>query len=309
MTILITGGTGMVGNALTKALVAAGHSVIILTRNPASAKPAPGVTYQAWNPSAQTIDARAIENADAIVHLAGANVADGRWTAKRKQEIVDSRVQSGELLVKALKEAPNKVQTVISASAIGWYGGDPVAPNPMPFVETDKADTSFLGATCQKWEAAIAPVQALGKRLVTYRIGIVLSREGGAYAEFAKPFRFGVASVLGNGRQVVSWVHIDDLVRLLTEALTNKKLDGIYNAVADVPVSNRELIQTMAKAKGGFHITAPVPAFVLKAMLGEMSIEILKSATVSNGKLRQAGFAFAFPEIAKAVKELEENAG
>lgn len=305
MKILITGGTGMVGTALTKALVATGHSVIILTRNPASGKPMPGVIYKAWNPANQTIDAAAIREADAIVHLAGANVADGRWTEARKKEILDSRVQSGQLLVKALSDTPNAIRTVVSASAIGWYGADPQVPNPVPFVETEPADVSFLGVTCQQWEAAIAPVVELGKRLVTYRIGIVLSKEGGAYAEFRKPLRLGVASVLGSGNQVISWIHIDDLVSLFMEALADESFRGIYNAVADVPVSNKVLIKAMAQAKGGFHVTAPVPAFVLKAMLGEMSIEILKSATVSNSKVREAGFAFAFPTIEKAVRELE----
>jgi uncharacterized protein len=308
-TVLITGGSGMIGSALAKALVGEHYDVIILSRkavkndSAASSK----ISYAIWDVEQQQVDERALKAADYIVHLAGANVAQGRWTEKRKQEIVDSRVKSGTLLVKALREIPNNVKAVISASAIGWYGADPVIPNPKPFVETDPADRTFLGSTSQKWEAAIKPVTELGKRLVTFRIGIVLSREGGAYAEFRKPLQFGVASVLGSGRQIISWIHIDDLVRLILFALQNENLSGVYNAVAPNPVTNVQLIKQLAKIKGGFSITAPVPAFVLKTMLGEMSAEVLKSATVSSEKVQQAGFQFWYPNIESAVIQLEDK--
>ncbi|RYY95133.1 MAG: NAD-dependent epimerase/dehydratase family protein, partial [Chitinophagaceae bacterium] len=176
-TILITGGTGLVGTALSRALRQQGHSVIVLTRNPAAAKAEPGLRYASWSVESGSIDASAFAEADAIVHLAGANVAGGRWTERRKQEIVQSRVRSGELLVKALGSLPNKVQTVLSASAIGWYGPDPELAGRRPFVEEDPADGAFLGRTCAQWEAAIRPVELLDKRLVIARIGIVLSHE------------------------------------------------------------------------------------------------------------------------------------
>ncbi|HVG12577.1 MAG TPA: TIGR01777 family oxidoreductase [Flavisolibacter sp.] len=305
-TVLITGGTGMVGTALTKELLQRGYSVIILTRKKKA--PAHGVTYAQWNIKEGTIDRSAIEQTDHIVHLAGANVADGRWTAKRKQEIVDSRVLSGNLLVKALGEIPNKVQTVVSASAIGWYGADPRIPNHTPFVEGDSADNSFLGTTCQQWERAIRPMASLDKRLIIYRIGIVLSNDGGAFAEFKKPLRFGIASILGSGKQVVSWIHIDDLVELLLYAIENRRMVGTYNAVAPRPVSNEKLIRTIAEDKGGFYVPTPVPNFALKTMLGEMSIEVLKSATVSSEKLETLGYKFKFPQIEKAVENLNKKA-
>ncbi|OLY91733.1 hypothetical protein SAMN05444008_10311 [Cnuella takakiae] len=305
-TVIITGGTGLIGRALCTALAGKGHEVIILTRKvPNKTKPRAGISYALWNVEAQTIDEKAIGRADFIVHLAGANVADGRWTEARKQEIVDSRVHSGRLLVKALKETPNKVQAVISSSAIGWYGPDPQIPNPRPFVETDPVDRSFLGTTCKAWEDAIAPVAAMGKRLVYLRTGIVLSQEGGAYKEFRKPLGFGVASILGNGRQVVSWIHIDDIVGLYIKAMEDGSWSGPYNGVAPQPVSSKTLIQTMAKVKGGLAIPAPVPAFVLKTMLGEMSIEVLKSATVSSRKAEAGGYHFQYPDVLSAVKALE----
>lgn len=307
-TVLITGGTGLIGRALTKALIVKGHQVVVLTRTlPAIPAATGGVRYALWDVSGQTIDAAAVGHADFIVHLAGANVAEGRWTKARKQEILDSRVNSGRLLVKALKEVPNKVQAVISSSAIGWYGPDPRIPNTQPFVETDPADRSFLGATCQAWEDAIAPVTGLGKRLVYLRTGIVLSQEGGAYKEFRKPLGLGVASILGNGQQVVSWIHIDDIVGLFLKAIEDGSWNGVYNAVAPRPVASKTLIETMAKVKGGLAIPAPVPAFVLRTLLGEMSVEVLKSATVSSRKAEAGGYHFQYPDVLSAVAALEKK--
>jgi uncharacterized protein (TIGR01777 family) len=304
-TVVITGGTGLVGSALTKALLNKGHHVVILTRK---ARAASGnIVYKEWDVDKGTIDVSAFTNADYIVHLAGANVADGRWTEKRKKEIVESRVKSGELLVKTLHNHPNKIKAVVSASAQGWYGADPRIPNPKPFVETDGADNDFLGVTCKAWENAISPVAALKKRLVIFRIGIVLSNQGGAYAEFEKPLKFGAATILGSGKQVVSWIHIDDLVRLFLTAIENDNWSGVYNAVAPNPVSNKELILQIAKAKGGFYLPLPAPVFALKAALGEMSIEVLKSVTMSSRKAEEEGFQFLYPTISKAVAALEHN--
>lgn len=301
-TILITGGTGMIGTALTKALLQKGHNIIILTRR---AKPPDNrTTYKEWDVEKGTINESAIKEADYIVHLAGANVAGGRWTEKRKREIVDSRVKSGALLVKSLSEIPNRVKAVITASAIGWYGADPQLPGSAPFVETDKADDSFLGATCKKWEEAIQPVTALGKRLVILRTGIVLSNEGGAYAEFKKPLNFGAATILGSGKQIVSWIHIDDIVSLYMTAIENADMNGVYNAVAPKPVTNKALILEIARQRNKFYIPFHVPTLVLKLALGEMSVEVLKSATVSSKKIQETGFQFLYPTITEAVKEL-----
>lgn len=303
-TVLITGGTGLIGTALTKELVDKNHDVIILTREKKESAANGKITYAEWNVEKQTISPEAIAKADYIIHLAGANVAEKRWTNERKKIIVESRVQSGHLLVKALQEISNKVKAVISASAIGWYGPDPQIPNPNPFVETDSATNDFLGNTCQQWEEAILPVVSLGKRLVVIRTGIVLSDDGGAYAEFKKPLQFGVASILGNGKQIVSWIHIEDLVRLYIYAIENENISGLYNGVAPHPVSNKTLILEIAKQRNKFFITAPVPSFALKLALGEMSIEVLKSTTVSSSKIEKAGFRFWFPDIKTAVHNL-----
>jgi len=297
-TILITGGTGMIGRALAKVLIEKNYRVIILTRDPSSHEAIAGLSYAAWDIGAQTIDKDAIATADHIIHLAGAGVADKRWSKKRKKEIVDSRLKSGELLVKALKEYPNKVRTVVSASAIGWYGPDPIIPNPRPFSEEDPASDDFLGSACKTWEDSLAPTEKMGKRLVRLRTGIVLSREGGALEEFRKPLKFGIATILGKGNQMISWINIDDLVRFYITAIEDEKLNGVYNAVAPQPVSNKNLVLQLAKAmRGKFYIPIYVPAFVLKMVLGEMSIEVLKSATVSCSKAHLAGFVFLYPSI------------
>lgn len=298
--ILLTGGTGMIGKALAKALLKKGHEVIVLTRSIGSGSSEKGISFAVWNPEKQEIDTAAFGKADHIIHLAGAGVADKRWTVKRKQEIVQSRVQGGELIVKSLQTIPNKIKTVVSASAIGWYGADD--PSMMKkFVETDPAAEDFLGQTCSQWEQSTGPAASLQKRLVLFRIGIVLSNTGGAYKEFIKPLKWRVAAILGNGKQIISWIHIDDVVRLFIAALENEKFSGVYNAVAPQPVSNKELVLAMARSRKKRFISVKVPSFVLKWMLGEMSTEILKSATVSCDKVVSEGYSFQFPDINSAV--------
>jgi len=319
-TVLITGGTGMIGKALTKALLEKDHNVIILTRNvqdtgdrmrdKESLIPyhTSRIQYSTWNIEKQTIDADAIIKADHIIHLAGAGVAEKRWTKKRKQEIVNSRVESGKLIAESLQTIPNNVKTIICASGIGWYGPDPVIPNKDPFEEDDTAAEDFLGQTCKLWEESVEPVTKLNKRLVKFRTGIVLSNEGGALVEFKKTLKFGIAAILGSGRQIISWIHIDDLVRLFIAAIENEKMTGAYNAVAPQPVSNKEFTMQLAKIKRGrFFIPIHVPSFLLKMILGEMSIEVLKSATVSCDKIHFEGFTFNYPSLEAALKQLTQN--
>ncbi len=303
--IVITGGTGLVGSALTPLLVAKGHEVTILSRKQHSSND-PSVRYASWDVVAQSIDSEAIARADYIVHLAGAGVAEKRWTAKRKREILESRTKGSSLIVKALKETPNTVKAVISASGIGWYGSDARRKlSNKPFTEIAPPDEGFLGETCRLWEESISPVMALGKRLVILRTGIALSNENGALPEFEKPFKFGIAAVLGSGKQVVSWIHIDDLCRLYMYAIDHAELSGVYNAVAPAPATNKELtIELAERIRGRFYVPVHVPAFLLQMVLGGMSEEVLKSATVSAEKIRSAGFQFLYPSLNAALDEL-----
>ena len=301
-TVLITGGTGLIGKALTKELRKKNYDLIILTRSPEKYTNSQGLSYAKWNVEDQLIDKDAIAEADHVIHLAGENVGDKRWTKKRKKQIVESRTLTSALLIKALKERPNNVKTVVSASGIGWYGEQKKSE---PFIETDPPAGDFLGQTCKEWEASIEPVTTLGKRLVKLRTGIVLSRDGGALDEFKKPLRFGFATILGNGKQVVSWIHIDDLVRLFVYAMENESLHGAYNAVAPHPVTNRTfVIELGRKMKGRFFIPVYIPSFVLKIILGEMSIEVLKNANVSCEKIKQNGFDFLYPTLLTAFQQI-----
>ena len=250
---------------------------------------------------------RPCKQADYLIHLAGEGIADKRWSKKRKKEIVDSRVESSAFIVKILKDFPNRIQTVVSASAIGWYGAD-AKKNPQPFIETDAPETDFLGEACRLWEESIEPVTEMGKRLVKLRTGIVLTKEGGALKEFVMPIRFGVAAILGTGKQVISWIHIDDLCRMYLMALENESIKGVYNAVAPKPVTNRELTLKLAeRIKKRFFVPLYIPSFLLKLVIGELSVEVLKSTTVSCERIRMSGFSFIYPSIESAIGALYKD--
>jgi uncharacterized protein (TIGR01777 family) len=302
-TILITGGTGMVGQSLTNVLLAKGYQVIVLTRQKKQSSRA-HFSFALWDLNKGWIDPAAIAAADYIIHLAGEGVADKRWTAARKKAILDSRVNSSALLVKALKEYPNKVKAIVAASAIGWYGPDNEKSTASGFVETDLVDSSFLGDTCRQWEESMHPVKALGIRLVTIRIGIVFNKMGGALAEFMKPAKLGAAAILGDGQQMVSWIHQQDLNRLMLFALEQEQVEGVYNAVAPDPVNNAILTKAIASRFHTWAIPFHVPSFILKVMLGEMSVEVLKSAKVSASKIIAAGFKFDYASMDEALDDL-----
>lgn len=301
-TVLITGGTGLIGKELTRLLTEVGYKVIIMSRQ----RPSGGdgqIRYAQWNVKEQTLDVAALQEADYIVHLAGANVAGQRWTSSRKLEILTSRTRSSGLIADMLAKHPNKVKKVISASAIGFYGDTINASR--PFVETDTPADDFLGTTCVAWENSIKPVAALGKKLVIFRTGIALSREGGALFEFYRPLRLGVAAILGSGEQWVSWIHIHDMVRLYLNAIVNDNLEGIFNAVAPHPVTNEQLVLSMATAaRNKSFVPVHTPAFALKLILGEMSVEVLKSVKVSSAKMEGTGFQFSYPNIDDAMAQL-----
>lgn len=302
--VAITGGTGMVGTQLAKWLVSAGNQVTILTRR-VPEKNSGKTSYALWDPGRRWVEASAIQQADYIVHLAGANVAEKRWTSARKEEIRKSRVEGAETIVAALGQIPNQVKAVISASAIGWYGPDTETSLITGFQETDPADPSFLGDTCQQWEESIRPVEALNKRLVILRIGIVLDKNGGALPAFLQSLRFRIAGVLGKGIQIISWIHNQDLCRMIAFAIENEEVKGVYNAVSPHPVSNSQFNRLLAQhLYGDAYISLPVPGWVLQCILGEMSIEVLKSATVASFKIRQAGFEFNYAALPDALKQI-----
>lgn len=302
-TVLLTGGTGLVGKAFTQLLTSKGYQVIILSRGKKEIVTEPNVTYAQWNVSTEQIDIEAVKKADYIIHLAGAGVMDKKWTKQYKKEIVNSRVKSGALIVNTLKNNEHNVKAIVSASAIGYYGEDKI--DNYFFTETDKPAEGFLGSTCQLWEDSIDYANSLGIRVAKMRIGIVFSNNGGALAEFVKPLKFKLATILGKGSQVISWIHIDDLCRQLLFAIENEDIKGAYNAVAPNPVTNKNLMLKLArKIAGKFYFPFYIPSFLLKLMMGDRSIEILKSTTVSCKKITDAGFNFLYNEVDEALEDL-----
>jgi uncharacterized protein (TIGR01777 family) len=293
--ILIAGGSGLVGRRLQAILEKKGYQVRILTRSPKT--PA----EFAWDPSRNFIDPQALENMDAVVNLAGAGIADKPWTAARKRELIDSRVQSAAVLEQALQNTTNPPTAYISASAIGIYGN---SGEIMMSETASPADSSFMVDCCQQWETAASRIASQGIRTVILRIGIVLSPDGGALAEVARPVRFGIGAYFGNGQAWWSWIHLDDLCDMIVWSVENEQASGIYNAVAPHPVRGKALVKAVARAMNRPAIPVPAPAFVLRAVLGEMSAVILNSNLVSADKVISAGFRFRFPEVQEALNDL-----
>lgn len=304
--VLISGGTGLIGANLTRHLLDRNYDLIILTRDKNKTSENKRIRYSYWDVKKQIIDINILKEVDHIIHLAGAGVMEKKWTAEYKKTILESRTKSAELILKTLKEIKYQVKTFISASAIGWYGED---PKPLErkegFIETDLPSQDFLGETCLLWEASLEHAKNMDIRLVILRSGIVLSNAGGAFKEFKIPLRFGVATIFGNGRQMLSWIHIDDLCRMYCDSIENGYLNGSYNAVSPEPVSQKKFMIALGeKLRHRFFIPVHIPVFVLKMVLGKRSVEILKSATVSEKKIKVAGFTFLYPTLDAALDEL-----
>lgn len=296
--ILITGGTGLVGQALTQLLLKEGYQVSYLSR---SEQNIPNIKTYLWDVKKQTIDAQAIQKADAIIHLAGAGVAEERWTNSRKQEILESRTDSTTLLVKALKDTSHAVKTFISASAIGYYGLD---TGSTLINEDSQAGNDFLAEVTKSWERSVEDISDLGIRTTKLRIGVVLSEKGGALPKIMQPVKFGAGAALGSGKQYMSWIHIKDLARMFLFVLQQDKMEGIYNAVGPNPLNNAEITQAIAKTLGRPLFLPNVPEFALKLMMGEMAGIVTGGNRVSSQKIEKAGFDFQFAEISPALKDL-----
>lgn len=299
--ILITGASGLVGSRLTELLLQKGYTVSHLTRSPKSGSKIPAY---AWNVEKGTIDKTAINNADAIIHLAGAGIAEHRWTSAYRRLIVDSRTKSTALLVQALRSNPtHKVSVFVGASAIGYYGN---RGNELLNENSQPQADDFLSETTQLWEASYTPIFTdLHIRTAILRIGIVLSTNGGALPKTDLPLRLGApGAYFGNGNQYYSWIHIDDLCRLFIAALENPKMSGIYNAVAPQPLTNKEFVATIAKALGKWQLLLPVPELMLRLPMGQMADIVLHSAKVSCQKAMDAGFSFNFPNLPDALTNL-----
>ncbi len=293
--VLITGGTGLVGSHLIPLLQEHGYKVAVLSRSKDSTKP-----YEVfeWDYKNDYLEEGAFDGVDTIIHLAGAGVAEKRWTEARKDEIYNSRTKTSFLLYNKLKERPNQVKSFISASAIGYYGMDTGSTN---LRETAPAGHDFLAHVTDAWETSTSKITELDIRLVQLRIGVVLSNDGGALVELLKP---PVAAPLGKGSQYMSWIHMEDLCRMFLYAIENDTMLGAYNAVAPRPATNKELTKDAAKAFGKTFIPIPVPGLLLKIFLGEMAKVVLGGNRVSSEKIMEAGFKFNQPKLLAALEQL-----
>lgn len=295
--ILITGGSGNVGKALSLALLQNGFEVCHLSRNKGKN---PDIATFIWDVNAGEIDERCLIGVDTIIHLAGAGIADSRWTDKRKKEIIESRTHSISLLYALMQREKNQVKTVISASASGFYSnrGNKVLDEKSPPI------TDFMSNCCQLWEQAVDKGTELGLRIVKFRTGVVLDKTSGALVKIAQPIKLGLGAALGSGKQWISWIAIDDVVSMYIFALQNTNLNGVFNMATPNPVTNQQLTTAIAKQLHKPLWLPNVPAFVLKLALGEMSLVVLGSTKMDVSKIQSAGFSFAYADLKSALKNI-----
>ncbi|MBL7981597.1 MAG: TIGR01777 family oxidoreductase [Flavobacteriales bacterium] len=296
--VLITGGTGLIGTALTMALERAGHHVQLLSR--AAANKGGNVKRFRWSVQQGTMDPAAWQGVDHVVHLAGAGIADKRWSTTRVNELVDSRAASARLLLRSAKEHGVQLKSFVSASGINYYGA---VTSDHVNVETDAPGTDTIGRISREWEAAVDE-WATNCRVVKLRTPIVLSRTGGALAKLAAPVRFGLGAALGSGNQWMPWVHLDDLVSAYMAALFDDRYNGVYNVNSGNDVTNAAFMRTTARVLHRPYILPAVPGFVLKLALGELSSILLEGSRASNARLLATGFRFKHPELEAALQDL-----
>jgi uncharacterized protein len=297
-TILVTGGSGLIGRHLCKKLSEKGYQVNLLSRS--AGKPSAYSTYF-WDPENNLLDIAAVKTADYIVHLAGANIGDKRWTERRKQTIINSRVNSAMLILQKVKECEHKPEAFISASATGYYGA---VTSKRIFKEEDPPAADFLGETCRLWEQSADRFEELGIRTVKLRTGLVLAKQGGALAKMVTPVKLGLASAIGNGRQFVPWIHMEDLCNCYIRTIEDNQMSGAYNAVAPEHFTNSEFMRNLSGVLKKPFWFPGIPAIILKLLFGKMSCILLQGNRASADKLADAGFHFRFPELRLALNDL-----
>jgi uncharacterized protein (TIGR01777 family) len=303
MKVAITGATGFVGSRLVERLHSEGQTVLVLTRNTTFAQKVfpseafPNVEIIAYTPISDSWQ-DAISACDAVVNLAGEPIGEGRWTAERKQEILNSRKLTTQKIVEAIQIANPKPSVLVNASAIGYYGTSETAT----FDETSASGNDFLAQVCQTWEAQAQKVQAAGVRLVILRFGIVLGT-GGALGKMITPFKLFAGGPIGSGKQWFSWIHLDDIVNLILQALTKPEMQGVYNATAPNPVRMGELSQTMGQVMNR-PSWLPVPSFAIEALLGDGAIVVLEGQQVQPKRTLEAGFEYQYPNLKPALAEI-----
>ena len=299
--VLIAGGAGLIGQHLCKRLQERGYEVAILSRS--KLKSGHALSYF-WNPDQNEIQKEAVNSCDYIINLAGANIGTKRWTSKRRQEILESRIKSSKLIFDNIEKENHKLSAYITASAIGYYG---TITSSNIFQESDAPANDFLGQTCKEWEEAADIFDQAGIRTVKIRTGIVLSKEGGALAKLNIPIRLGFASAIGHGKQYMPWIHMEDLCNIYIQAIKANEMAGPYNAVAPEHITNKDFTRKAARALHRPFWFPNIPAFVLKLGFGQLSSMLLSGSRVSSEKLLAAGYSFQFPDIDSAFENLYVN--
>ena len=297
--ILITGGTGLVGTALCFKLQALGFEVAILSRTKNEKFTLP--TYY-WDVAKNKIDISIINSVDCIIHLAGVNISEKRWSKNQKEQILDSRIKSAELIFNNIDIKNNQLKAFITASAVGFYGA--ITSNQI-FDETAPAADDFLGQTCFKWEQVADKFAAIGIRTVKIRTGIVLTKKGGALAKIAKPIKLGFGAAIGNGSQYLPWIHIDDLTNIYYKAIETETMIGAYNAVAPEQLTNQEFSKKVALSLKKSIWLPNIPAIIFKLIFGEMAVILLNGSRISSVKIEALGFQFKYPKLDLALKDLK----
>lgn len=294
--ILLTGGTGFIGKNITNLLIENGFSISVLSRS--ERKNTPSITYYKWDLDRNYIDEEAVLRADYIIHLAGEGIVEKRWTEKRKKEILESRIKPIDLIYSVLEKNNKKPDAFVSASAIGIYGA---YTNENICTENTPLANDFLGITCQEWEKAVDKINSLGIRTVKVRTGIVLGKDEGFLKKIVPSFKVGFGAILGTGKQYVPWIHIDDLSNIYLKAIVTGEMHGPYNACITDDTTNASLSKTLANLFG-YSIWLPkAPAFILKIVLGEMSVAVLEGQRVSSEKIQKTGFEFQFTDLKRAL--------
>jgi len=301
MKVMVTGATGFVGKELIKKLNKNGHEIMVLTRNSDSAQFRIPVHCEivTWDPDRNSLPPSTLKGVDAVINLAGEGIAEGRWSPERKRALTQSRVLSARRLIDAMSYMNCKPQVFVSASAIGFYGNQ----EDELLDENSSKGNGFLSDVCQNWENEILKAKDLGVRTVAYRIGMVLGHDGGALNKMLPPFKLGVGGKLGSGSQWMSWIHINDLVNMMIHAIENPSINGIYNAVSPNPVRNKEFTKILGQVLKRPTIF-PIPRFVLRIGLGELSELLLGSQKVTANKIGNTGFQFNYPQLEEALKEV-----
>ena len=298
MTVLVTGANGLLGSLLVKKLRANGHSVKILLRKKTNL---PNEFF--WNPDEQLIDEAAFENIDAIIHLSGANIGK-RWNKAYKKELYDSRIGTTQLLQRYCENLGIQLNSFVSASGINYYGtytSDKILTEQDGILHQD-----FLSNLCKDWELAADNFDGIAERIIKIRIAPVLSKKGGSFEKLQKITNQNLAAGIGSGKQWFNWIHIEDLTDIFVDAIENPNLDGIYNAVADEIISQKELMKKLAHKKNKFFFPIHIPAFFMQLVFGEMSEIILEGTRASNQKIKSKGFSFRYPDLDSAFRDLVE---